>query len=27
MYKNIGLLKYQVNPPNKEITIPPIRGT
>jgi hypothetical protein len=27
MYKKIGLLKYKVNPPNSEITIPPISGT
>ena len=26
MYKKIGLLKYSVNPPNKEITIPPTSG-
>ena len=26
-YINIGLLKYKVNPPNKEITTAPINGT
>ena len=26
MYKKTGLLKYNVNPPNKEITTPPTRG-
>ena len=27
IYKKIGLSKYKVNPPNNEITIPPINGT
>jgi hypothetical protein len=27
IYKKIGLLKYKVNPPNSEMTIPPISGT
>ena len=27
MYKKTGLLKYNVNPPNKEITTAPIKGT
>ena len=26
MYKKTGLLKYNVNPPNKEIITPPTRG-
>ena len=26
IYKNIGLLKYRDNPPNIEITIPPVKG-
>ena len=27
MIQKIGLSKYKVNPPNSEMTIPPIRGT